>query len=249
MSWQRLSRAGSLNHHAARAPGAFRLTAICADPRPVRDKKGREFVIDSLKRLILATYQWHQDGRPGWCGIDKTNRRDVMKSHAARLKDALNAAAMISPAAVLVVALMSAAPAYAAQGSDGQGSIVDPTTGQSGNSGKGSDNSGGNGGGSKASTDASKLKQNKTQPADEPAGDTSSTAGSDEKSMVFITSTKSSGGSRASLRRAQKELARLFALSDVQISAEFPSGGFDAALMNAAATARKAERAYRRARK
>ena len=179
-----------------------------------------------------------------------------MKSHAARLKNALKTAAMVSPAAVLAVMLMSAAPAYAAHGGDGDEDAYragqsgnSGKGGNSGNSGKGSDNSGGNGGGSKPSTDASELKQNKSQPKDEPVDDNSSTADDGDETMVFITSTKSGGQSRAKLRRAQKELARLFGLSDAQITVEFPNGGFDVALVRAAALARKAERAYRRANK
>ena len=47
-------------------------------------------------------------------------------------------------------------------------------------------------------------------------------------------------------KRTQKELARLFVLSQTEIAVEFPDGGFDIALVRAAKRARRAEKAYRR---
>lgn len=54
--------------------------------------------------------------------------------------------------------------------------------------------------------------------------------------------------SQAELRfeRTQKELSRLFVLSKPEIDVEFPGGGFDRALVQAANRARRAERALNR---
>jgi hypothetical protein len=202
-------------------------------------------ILNRITNLPESGHKSMTSGRATWVVRKKSNRRDVMNFHAASLKNFFKAAAVLWPAAVLAVTLMTGAPAYAAQGGD-ENEEEAPTQ-ESENSGEGSNNSGGKGGGSKKNTDAAELKQNKSETPAEPADDNSSTADADDEPMVFITTTRSGGQSRAKMRRTQKELARLFAMSDAQIKVEFPHGGFDAALVQAATRARRAERAYRRA--
>ncbi|MEE9387773.1 MAG: hypothetical protein V3U96_04120 [Paracoccaceae bacterium] len=59
-------------------------------------------------------------------------------------------------------------------------------------------------------------------------------------------STSTIGQFESSFNRTQEELSRLFVMSDAEIAAEFPNGGFDEALVRAANRARRAERAYLR---
>ncbi len=162
----------------------------------------------------------------------------------ASLPDALKAAMILSSVAILGMTLMTAAPAFANH--RGKGAPPHGQSDQSENPGQGSEKSNGNGGGSGTDNDTSELKPHKPSLVDERVADDSPTASTSDEPLVFFTSVRSDSNLRAKMRSAQKELARLFALSEEEITIEFPDGGYDDALMQAAARARKAERAYRR---
>jgi len=170
--------------------------------------------------------------------------RDVMSFRLAKFADALKSVALLSSAAILGMTLLSADPAFANHG-NGEGAhsnqAIEPN-----NNGKGSSNSNGNGRNSGTVDDSSVLKPNSSRQVAEPADEERPSASTSDEPLVFITSIRSGGSLRAKMRRAQKELARLFALGDPEIAIEFPDGGYEDALMQAAAIARKAERAYRR---
>ena len=167
-----------------------------------------------------------------------------MSFHLAKIADALRSATLVSSAVVLGMALLSAEPAFANHG-DGEGAHGNQAK-EPKNNGKGSNNSNGNGRNSSNDDDSSELKSNSSRREDEPADEESPSASTSDEPLVFLTSFWSGGSLRAKMRLAQKELARLFALSDEEIATEFPDGGFEDALMKAAAIASKAERAYRR---
>ena len=86
-----------------------------------------------------------------------------------------------------------------------------------------------------------------------PPGSGGGSSGGGESSGSGSSGTSISMGSTPSLsqfestfKRTQKELSRLFVLSDAEIAQEFPEGGFDEALVRAANRARRAERAFDR---
>ena len=182
--------------------------------------------------------------------------RDVMSFHLAKIADALKSATLVASAAILGVTVLSAGPAFANHG-NGEGPHGNLAAGSS-NNGNGPTKSNDNGrksGTPDAGTpdsgtpdDSSVLKPSSASQPDEPVAEESPSAGTSDKPLVFITSVRSGSSLRAKMRRAQKELARLFALSDEDIVIEFPDGGYEDALMQAAALARRTERAYRRKR-
>ncbi|MGR3344727.1 MAG: hypothetical protein ACU0DI_16185 [Paracoccaceae bacterium] len=140
--------------------------------------------------------------------------------------------------------LLTAEPAFAnhGDGEDAHGNQANEPK----NNGKGSNNSNGKGRNSGTDDDSSELKPNSSRRQDEPTDEESPSASTGDEPLVFFTSFGSGSSLRAKMRRAQKELARLFALNDQEIATEFPDGGYEDALMQAAALARKAERVYRK---
>ena len=167
-----------------------------------------------------------------------------MSFQLAKIADALKSATLVSSAAILGITLLSGEPAFANHG-DGEGGHGNQATEPKDN-GKGSNNSNGKVRDSGGDDDSSELKPNSSRQQDEPADQESPSAGTGDEPLVFITSLRSGGSLRAKMRLTQKELARLFALSDEEIAIEFPDGGYEDALMQAADLARKAERAYRK---
>ncbi|MGR3290568.1 MAG: hypothetical protein ACU0C9_05160 [Paracoccaceae bacterium] len=68
---------------------------------------------------------------------------------------------------------------------------------------------------------------------------------SDSGTSILFRSDKRVSRVEAKFLSAKEELARLFVLTTTEISVEFPAGGFDQALVQAANRARRTERAYR----
>jgi len=167
-----------------------------------------------------------------------------MSFHLAKIADALKSATLVASAAILGMTVLSVDPAFANHG-DGGGAHGNQAT-EPNNNGNGSNNSNGKGRNSGTDDDSSKLKPNSSRQSAKPVDEESPSASTSDEPLVFITSIRSGSSLRAKMRRAQRELARLFALRDEEIAIEFPDGGYEDALMQAAAIARKAERAYRR---
>jgi len=86
-----------------------------------------------------------------------------------------------------------------------------------------------------------------TPPAHDADDDNAGSGGSDGGTSLFSPRPRASQA-KAKMLRAQKELARLFNLSPAEVQAQFPDGGFDEALVQAANQAKRAERRYKRRR-
>ncbi|MEE9426609.1 MAG: hypothetical protein V3V25_00555 [Paracoccaceae bacterium] len=81
---------------------------------------------------------------------------------------------------------------------------------------------------------------------DDDDDDRSGASSSDNGTSIFLRSKPRLNSIEARFKTTKKELSRLFLLSNAAIAVEFPNGGYDRALVQAANRARRAERAYKR---
>ena len=167
---------------------------------------------------------------------------------------------VLMPAAIIALALIYADPAHSqgdAHGSDGNSS-ENSNGSEPGENDAGGDHSTEGGDAPADAGDHNPPEDDndaasdgeeelKSPPHTNSDGDSDNygSAGNDSGSFFLASS---SGNDRAKRRyeSTRKELARLFVLDNTQIATEFPNGGFDQALVQAANRARRAERSFSR---